>query len=204
MRDDSTRLILREFAELKRLKPDFRVGTVTATSPLSVKIGDSATAYVSVKALDGVALAVGQVVICAVWGNDLLVLGRATGTPSTGEVQRAVSTSSLALTTTMQNVPGASITLAKTGSFKGTIVLDFNISATGVGNCLGEIRNTTTGVSYQYALFASNSIGRATVAQTAVFAATAGDVLVLRASKGIAAGTASTESQNSLLIEQYA
>ena len=129
-----------------------------------------------------------------------------TGAKLNLDVQRDVSTAALTLTTAMQDVPGVSITVAKTGSFKATMVFDFNITVTGVGNCLGEIRNTTTGVSYQYAIFASNSIGRATVVQTATFTATAGNVLVLRASKSIAAGTATAAGSgyDSLLIEQYA
>lgn len=53
-----------------------RRGVVSATAPLAVKLGGSTVAYTAVKRIDGPALVVGDPVMVAMWGNDLIVLGK--------------------------------------------------------------------------------------------------------------------------------
>ncbi len=66
-------------ARLSRLERDtvrFRLGVITATSPLSVALGGATVDHTSVKALNGPApLAVDDVVGVLTFGNDLLILG---------------------------------------------------------------------------------------------------------------------------------
>lgn len=64
---------------LQNLEADqvrIRLGEVTDDSPLSVALGGNSTPYTSVKALAGVALAVGDLVAVTLFGRDLLVLGK--------------------------------------------------------------------------------------------------------------------------------
>lgn len=81
MNPDMLRDLLARQQTLERRGVRYRQGTVTAIAPLTVALGASSTAYVSVQALESYQPTVGDVVAALTFGNDLLVLGKvATGT----------------------------------------------------------------------------------------------------------------------------
>jgi hypothetical protein len=74
MDDRQLRELLLRVQALEQRSVKHRLGEVTSVSPLSVALGGSGTAYTSVRAVGG-GYAVGDVVSCITFGNDLLVLG---------------------------------------------------------------------------------------------------------------------------------
>jgi hypothetical protein len=68
--------IMRRLSRVEARSARLRYGVITATSPLTVKLGNAATDYPDVRQLDTGALSVADNVAVLVRGNDLLVLGR--------------------------------------------------------------------------------------------------------------------------------
>lgn len=66
--------LLRQLAEL-RTRAKLRIGVVSATAPLAVKLGGSDVAYTDVRRLASYVPTVGDTVAVLVAGNTLLVLG---------------------------------------------------------------------------------------------------------------------------------
>lgn len=75
MDHETLRDIQRRLRDLEDTRPRVRIGEVTATSPLSVALGGSATAFTSVKTLTGQTYNVNDQVACLMWAGDLIVLG---------------------------------------------------------------------------------------------------------------------------------
>lgn len=75
MNPQTERDLLLRLGRLEKQSVRYRQGEITSLSPLSVALGGADTAYTSVRALKGVALAVGDVVSVAIFGNDLIILG---------------------------------------------------------------------------------------------------------------------------------
>lgn len=67
--------------ELESAAARFRMGEVTDTTPLTVTLGGSSTAYTDVMCIGANGPKTGDTVACLVFGNDLLVLGTLTGAP---------------------------------------------------------------------------------------------------------------------------
>ncbi len=72
----TARKLVRGFQDLERATATVRIGVITDIDPLSVTIGGSDVPYTSVKAIDGAALDVDDVVAALTFGRDLLILGR--------------------------------------------------------------------------------------------------------------------------------
>lgn len=77
MDDRVQRDILRRLAELERCAAQLRLGVITASAPLAVKLGD-ASVSVKAKRLSGVTTTVGATVVVLTRGHDLLVIGQPT------------------------------------------------------------------------------------------------------------------------------
>lgn len=123
-------------------------------------------------------------------------------------VQYVKATSSLnPLTTSFQDVPGASITIDQTGYARVTAVFDL-VYAGGSGDdgqlLSGTVNHNSIGDFGEHAVFLAISPYRATVTQQYALAVTAGDVLKLRAKKAggsaasfcVAAGSTLTVESN--------
>ena len=73
--DELIRKVLARVQALEDWAPRLRVGTVTAASPLTVKLGGGATAIANVKALESYSPVVNDIVSCFSFASYLLVLG---------------------------------------------------------------------------------------------------------------------------------
>lgn len=80
----TSRKLVERIQNLERDATTFRIGVITDDSPLSVAVGGSDVAYTNVKALGGPRLTLGDVVAIAMFGRDLLILGKI-GDGSSGE-----------------------------------------------------------------------------------------------------------------------
>lgn len=99
---EAVRDITHRLDRLARESVRYRLGVVTATSPLSVALGGSDVPHTDVRCLHGVSLAVGTAVAVLTWKGGLLVLGPVADDPG----PRAASSITLAANTTYQ-VTGA-------------------------------------------------------------------------------------------------
>lgn len=106
------------------------------------------------------------------------------------------ASSSLTLTTSMQNVPGLTKTVDATAHYIVLAVLDAQIFVGGTGEIIGQLLINGTAQPGQIICNAS----RATVSQIWYIGPTDGDVIKIQAKKGIAAGTASINSPHSSML----
>lgn len=79
---DLVRDIDERFQALERTSTRYRQGTVATASPLTIYLGGSTTAVAAASIAPAATLAVGNVVACIAFGNDLLVLGVVGGAPA--------------------------------------------------------------------------------------------------------------------------
>jgi hypothetical protein len=115
--EKTLRRLLSDVADLKRTSVRYRVGVVSDTAPLDVKLGGSDTAYENVKGLAaGGGSADDTVAVLVVGRNDLIVLGAITGTPL--RTVRGIVTSAGAV------LEGDGYTPSRTGTGLFTITFD--------------------------------------------------------------------------------
>jgi hypothetical protein len=115
-----------------------------------------------------------------------------------GAVTHSVATT-LALTTSEQDVPSSSVTLGLDGTYVFLAIFNFVVSVAGAGICVGLVHRGASNLA-RLATFSPSSTGEATVAQFNVAAAQKGDVVKLRAYKSAAGGTAEAFGSHTQLL----
>ena len=112
------------------------------------------------------------------------------------------ASSTLTLTTALQDVPGVSITLPWTASaYLLLYVFDFAVGPAGVGQCIGvaKVGSTVLGNAAHFQLGASGDEGVATIGNFHVASGAKGDAVTMQARKTINAGTAQVSNVNTRL-----
>jgi hypothetical protein len=106
---------------------------------------------------------------------------------------------SLTLTTTFQDVAGASVTLVNPGTYFVAASFDFNHTGAGAGDASGRL--SVDGTAQAGTITLSEGAVRANVGQNWIVTTTARDVVAkLQAAKTINAGTAVAQATHTTLI----
>lgn len=193
--------ILDSFGEAERNSTQMRTGTISDDSPLAVKLGGSDTAYTDVIALDGAgALAVGDKVLCSMFGNALVILGRLTTTPGIESFQHNPNADLNPIGTGDANIGTNTYTTIRAGDWLFVASFDFVVDVAGAANMQGKL-SVGGALQGDIARHSGLTVGFRMATQVwKVSGVAASTAIRLAANKDAAAGTMRCISANTSLI----
>lgn len=123
------------------------------------------------------------------------------GGAASPDILRAAASADLALTTTAQDVTGATVTLDKAGLWLVVGVFDVDVTATGGGPALGRLN--AGGVVQSSDAVLGDPVERASVTQVWKYNAAVNDVAKLQALKSVAGGTITVKATNTSITATF-